>query len=37
MSDAKGASTLDFIVAEVRIDMKLDQIIETAGYTFGTI
>jgi hypothetical protein len=36
MMDSKEASTLDFIVAEARIDMKLDQLFETASFKFGS-
>jgi hypothetical protein len=36
MVDNKEVSTLAFIVAEARIDMKLDQLFETAGFKFGS-
>jgi hypothetical protein len=36
MGDNKEASILAFVVAEARIDMKLDQLFETAGFTLGT-
>jgi hypothetical protein len=35
MMDSGETSTLAFIVAEARIDKKLDKLLETAGFKFG--